>query len=95
MTGLEYWAAIAVSLVSGVGIGVVLNYINSIKQRTVDIAGLSNEIHRLRQDVHKLEATTVYKSDELRRRVIALERKTHGFDLDGQPTIILERDNDR
>lgn len=75
-------------VVSGVLVGAVLAWLTQYRKRGDELEAL--RASNARQESAQTLQTA--KLDEIRRRLIALERKTHGFDLDGIPVITGERD---
>lgn len=88
---------IVVGSIVGLLVGGVLAYwaANRSASQTRDarIAEMSTRMTEITGELHALVSAlqstqTLYstKLDEIRRRVIALEQKAHGFNLDGVPT---------
>jgi len=71
------------------GMGLILVHTRTETRHTTEITQLRQIVQRIESDLYTKDqaerdwATQGYKLDEVRRRVIALENKTHGWNLDG------------
>lgn len=69
--------------------GFLLFHIRTETRHTSEITQLRQAVQRIETDLYTKDqaqrdwSTQGYKLDEVRRRVIALENRTHGWNLDG------------